>query len=841
LEGVLLDQRLRPSIVASGKFFSRGSEKFFLKAVRLPEVSGTLDLGQKLALRLRLENLRAAHTTTLVLTDAQAHPVLDLAAHTGLYALVEIAISPADLFDRDRFAEALVRVTHTANIWRHHPALAGYLIDCPLSPDVLKERGLAQTQRPLRRLIRAIRERDDSVLVALKHRPATIALAMEPEDFLFASVGGLSPAGLTRFVTVLHNLAMARPAVIEFPNAIADQDEMVATAFGLGAAGVVAPSSTRPASWHRMSIRAASADEVAPFLSLNGTCPPMPRRTPMVSVVICAYNAERTMRQCLESLRKLRYSNFEVIIVDDGSRDRTAEIAMDFPEFRLIRQPNKGLSAARNVGLHAARGEVVAYTDSDCVVDPDWLTLMMRAMLEGGFDGCGGPNYAPSEKRWVAACVAAAPGAPTHVLVEADRAEHLAGCNMVFSKAVLLDVGGFDPRFTSAGDDVDVCWRTLDAGYRLGYCPAAFVWHFRRNTAKAYYGQQRGYGRAEAALYLKYPERFNAFGQIKWHGSIPGLMAGIPGGAIRRRIRWARTSEDRQSIDDQQPTLLDFLPQTLEWHLSWTAVALCCWLAGVTVLPALAMLTLGVAWALYYAWHASLEKRHDSFGARLFVALLAWSAPIARTWARWKARISAAKLQNDSAPRQRPSLRPLSRSLHLAYWNPNWTTRESLLERLIRLFSRAGVVSVADQGWSDFDLEIRPDPWTRIRFKTADEEHEGGRLKNHILMRVRLSVLTRCGLVLGAVGVILAAMLDLPGMAATLTALTLAGALCAISQAVESGRLAYHAVEQCAAELSLVPLGKPTRAAAAAPVAAEGSGTPITASVKLFDNRHALD
>ena len=72
---------------------------------------------------------------------------------------------------------------------------------------------------------------------------------------------------------------------------------------------------------------------------------------------------------------------------------------------------------------------------------------------------------------------------------------------MVFTKAALLKVGGFDPQFTSAGDDVDVCWRILDAGMRLGFCPAAFVWHFRRNTIKAYYGQQRGYGRAEAMLY----------------------------------------------------------------------------------------------------------------------------------------------------------------------------------------------------------------------------------------------------------------------------------------------------------------------------------------------------
>ena len=94
---------------------------------------------------------------------------------------------------------------------------------------------------------------------------------------------------------------------------------------------------------------------------------------------------------------------------------------MDFPEFRLIRQPNKGLSVARNVGLHAARGDLIAYTDSDCVVDPHWLTLMVRTLTEKNFDGCGGPNYAPHEDGWIEACCAASPGAPCHVLTADDR------------------------------------------------------------------------------------------------------------------------------------------------------------------------------------------------------------------------------------------------------------------------------------------------------------------------------------------------------------------------------------------------------------------------------------
>ena len=849
---MLADACFRPPIVAQGKFFSRAGVKFFLKAIRLSDVKPALDLSQRLLLKHRLQSLQAAHTTALVLNEAQAESLLDLATYTGFQALVELTLKPEDLLESGRARETITRITRTVNSWRNHPSLIGYLIDCSIAPEQLRMLGVERLRRVLNRVTREIHSRDGRALVALKHRPSTIALATRSEDFLYAEVGGLSASELAPFVVALHNLAMARPVVIEFPQAVAgqgaEQDELVATAFGVGAAGVVAPAVATPATANWLAARPVEqmrSDEVSPFISLNGTCPPRPSRTPMVSVVICAYNAERTMLPCLESLRRLKYPNYEVVIVDDGSRDRTADIAKGFPEFRLIRQPNKGLSVARNVGLHAARGEIIAYTDSDCVVDPDWLTLMVHTMVDGDFDGCGGPNYAPHEEGRVEACVAAAPGAPCHVLVADNRAEHLAGCNMVFTKAALVAVGGFDAQFTSAGDDVDICWRMLDTGFTLGYCPAAFVWHFRRNTVKAYYGQQRGYGRAEAALYLKYPSRFNALGQIKWHGTIPGLAATVPG-ALRRRIGWSRPDVATQTVHEEVPCILSFLPQTLAWNLVFAAAAVFSWFAGFTILPALAMLSLGLIWALYYAWQAPLEKCHASPGSRLLVAYLAWSGPIVRTWTRWKTRMSVPSTGSEAQPRQRPALRLLDRSLHLSYWNETWTTRESLLERLMRRLSRGGLVVTQDPGWNDYDLEVRPDPWTRLHFKTADEEHEGARLKNHVAVRVRLSRLSLVGLAIAGGATVVCMVLGLSVMAAVLTAITMASAMCAVSQAVESGRFAYQAVEQCANELHLIPLGKPTaavrRAAAAVGPSVATAPEPIASPAKLFaDNRPAVE
>ena len=80
-------------------------------------------------------------------------------------------------------------------------------------------------------------------------------------------------------------------------------------------------------------------------------CLPLFPRYPKVSVIVCAYNGERTMDRCLASLETLNYPNYEVVVVNDGSTDRTREIAERYPNIRLINQENQGLSAARNVGL----------------------------------------------------------------------------------------------------------------------------------------------------------------------------------------------------------------------------------------------------------------------------------------------------------------------------------------------------------------------------------------------------------------------------------------------------------------------------------------------------------
>ena len=120
----------------------------------------------------------------------------------------------------------------------------------------------------------------------------------------------------------------------------------------------------------------------------------------------------------------------------------------------------------------------------------------------------------------VADSVAIAPGGPNHVLLTDDVAEHIPGCNMAFRVSMLRSIGGFDEQYRVAGDDVDVCWRLQDAGEAIGFNAAAVVWHQRRNTVRGYWKQQKGYGRAEALLEAKWPDRYNHGGHVSWRGRI---------------------------------------------------------------------------------------------------------------------------------------------------------------------------------------------------------------------------------------------------------------------------------------------------------------------------------
>jgi cellulose synthase/poly-beta-1,6-N-acetylglucosamine synthase-like glycosyltransferase len=272
----------------------------------------------------------------------------------------------------------------------------------------------------------------------------------------------------------------------------------------------------------------------------------LPVDWPTMTVVICAYNAEATLDECLRHTCALDYPDLEILVVDDGSTDATAQIARAHPRARLVPIAHGGLSVARNAGIEVAAGDLVAYLDSDAYPTPEWPYYLALAFDGRTVVGAGGPNVPPLDDPPSAHAVARSPGGPVHVLTADDRAEHVPGCNMAFWRRTLLEVGGFDPIYTSAGDDVDVCWKVLDAGGDIGFHPAALVWHHRREGLRPYLRQQRGYGRSEALVEARHPDRFTPTGTARWTGHIYDSFA--PRRAAQRIYRGAFGTAPYQSI-----------------------------------------------------------------------------------------------------------------------------------------------------------------------------------------------------------------------------------------------------------------------------------------------------
>src|SRR5207248_6595231 len=247
----------------------------------------------------------------------------------------------------------------------------------------------------------------------------------------------------------------------------------------------------------------------------------------------------------------------------------------------------------RNAGLREATGSIVAYTDDDCFAHPDWLTHLVYQFLRSDAAAVGGPNLTPEDGP-LAACVAASPGQPVHVLESDQVAEHVPGCNMAFRRDALEAIHGFDAQFRKAGDDVDVCWRLQQAGFWITFAPGAFVWHHRRQTPRAYLRQQAGYGEAEALLHFKHPDRFNGIGNGKWRGVLYG--ASLRGLRLDQAIIYRGTFGTGlfQCLYQPGPAHWAMLPSTLEWHAAAALLAVGALFWGPALAGTVAMLALSL-------------------------------------------------------------------------------------------------------------------------------------------------------------------------------------------------------------------------------------------------------
>ena len=451
---------------------------------------------------------------------------------------------------------------------------------------------------------------------------------------------------------------------------------------------------------------------------------------PRISVVVCSFNGARTIRDTLEGLRRLDYPDFEVIVVNDGSTDETPRIASEYP-VRLISTANHGLSSARNTGWTQASGELVAYIDDDAYPDPQWLRYLALTFLATSYVGVGGPNLAPPGDGPIADCVANAPGGPVHVLVSDREAEHIPGCNMAFRRSALEEIGGFDPRYRTAGDDVDVCWRLQERGWKIGFHAAAMVWHHRRNSLRMYWKQQRGYGKAEALLEQKWPQRYNALGHLAWGGQLYGRGLTLPIPLGRSRIYggvWG--SAAYQSLYEPTPMTLLCLPLMPEWYFVIAALAVLS-LLGLSWLPllwAVPLLVLAagapVAQAAIAATRAQFPVPAKSSGEKLQRWALTFymhlMQPLARLIGRLAHGLTPWRRRGTVAS---PALRKRCHAL----WSEQWRAPETWVANLEAALREQGAIVARGGGFDRWDLQVRGGLFGSILSFVAVEEHGAGR------------------------------------------------------------------------------------------------------------------
>lgn len=227
---------------------------------------------------------------------------------------------------------------------------------------------------------------------------------------------------------------------------------------------------------------------------------------PPVSIVVAVHNMEGTIGKCIKSLLEVDYPNKEIIVVDDGSTDKTSEVVTIYP-VKLIKKEQGGVSSARNKGIEEAQGEILAFTDGDCIVNENWLKELVKHFSDPEVGGVGGNVI----------FIAGDPLTTAVSIEYEDRfkkrrrdTQSIACINATFRKEVFEKVGEFKKILgeTVGGEDIEFSYRVKDAGYKLLYEHDANVWHDHTTMASSFI--KRNYRNAIVSVqnYMKYRRAF---------------------------------------------------------------------------------------------------------------------------------------------------------------------------------------------------------------------------------------------------------------------------------------------------------------------------------------------
>ncbi len=735
----------------SGKWFRAGDDSCQIKAVAFgPFPPGAFpDEGRSQLGRIRHE----LGANTLRLYEIPSLEFMHACAAEGLRVFITLPWTQhVDfLHQRGVLAAADKLLLETIAKFRGHPALAGYFVANEIETTLVRWMGGPQVIEEIERLIDLGHANDPGALFAYANYPSTEYLLPQNQDFVAFNLYLEDRAAYAAYLARLQNLAGNKPLFIsEFgvdAKSHGEEGQASILRWSLEEAAAAGVAGTTLFSWSDLWQRGGARVQgwsfgltredgsAKPALGVvNGIWASQSRpsdgltltETPKVSVIVCTYRGSATLVPCLDSIVALDYPDFETLVVNDGSDPRVAEIATSYDEVRHLPMAHEGLSVARNTGAAAATGDLLIYTDDDCVVEPDWLKWIVFQFQKDPALGCaGGPNLPPPPENATRARVAAAPGGPSHVLLSDTRAEHLPGCNLAVKREVFDEVGGFNPLFRTAGDDVDFCWRILEAGHALGFHAAAFVWHHRRFSYKAYLRQQIGYGRAEAALMPVHPDRFQGVGGAVWHGRV----------YVARRRFGAFVYHGHHG---HEPFQLVY-PGAESWfgevalHVLWWLSTIAFAIGGFAFAPLWIVAAAMIFGTHYVAFgranRSPIAPEFDTTGSRFALAGLIMAQGLVRSASRLARGWRFAKWGRGLRRTSGSAAKTLAKDWwklgdEQAFWSDRGVGREELLSAILSSFPGA-----EDDASGKTDVLLRKGFFWNWAVVTATEYHEGeGRL-----------------------------------------------------------------------------------------------------------------
>jgi GT2 family glycosyltransferase len=805
----------RPEV--RGKFIFIDDRKYWIKGVTYgtfaPDDDG-LQFPSPEVVESDLAAMAANGLNTLRTYTVPPRWLLDAALRHDLRVMVGLPWEQhvAFLDDTAITARIEISVRDAVRQCAGHPAVLCYALGNEIPASIVRWHGRRAIEDFLKRLYHICKVQDPDALFTYVNFPTTEYLQLPFLDLICFNVYLETREKLSGYLARLQNIAGEKPLLMaeigldSRRNGEDTQAESLAwqvqTALTSGCIGAFAFAWTDE--WYRgghdiddwdfgLTSRDRSPKPALDAVRAAFAAAPFPPDTdwPKVSVVVCSYNGSATIRDTMEGFVTLEYPNFEVIVVNDGSTDAVPDIVSEYLgrfDLRLISTANRGLSNARNTGWQEASGEIIAYIDDDAYPDPHWLQYLAHTFMTTDYVGVGGPNIAPPGDGPIADCVANSPGGPVQVLISDIEAEHIPGCNMAFRREALAAIDGFDARYRAAGDDVDLCWRLQEAGGKIGFNAAAMDWHHRRNSVMMYWKQQQGYGKAEALLEEKWPEKYNALGHFSWSGRLygKGMTEAIP--TRRNHVyqgQWGLALF--QSIYEPAAGFLTSLPLMPEWFLligmlaivsllglSWSPLLWATPLLIIAIAAPIAQAILSAAKADFPSPHPSAPKR---FGLRALTALLHLIQPVARLKGRLEHGLTLWRQRTSASPNWN-----ILQSQTL--WSEEWRAPDAWLGEITALARQQHKVVREGGDFDDWDIELSGGLGD-ARLIMAIEEHGAGKEMLRFRFWCRLPTIMIVTLIAGSVLAALAALQDAWVAAAIISLGMLATAWFSLRQATQ--------------------------------------------------------